>query len=132
MRHVRIRCCAHSRLVKVLLRLNDDNSRVTGRHVCSIFATGFRPFAYSNVVLELPILEAVIGLDPSPPNYPCLLTDLQNSIRNRLTALKKDRGDFIKSSDVNSLYQAVIKQGPSPHLIHQIFISKPHVLQSRS
>jgi len=41
---------------------------------------------------ELPILEAVI------------------SIRNRLTALKKDRGDFIKSSDVNSLYQAVIKQ----------------------
>ncbi|KAI0285953.1 hypothetical protein BGY98DRAFT_1087069 [Russula aff. rugulosa BPL654] len=41
---------------------------------------------------ELPILEAVIG------------------IRNRLTALKKDRGDFIKSSDVNSLYQAVIKQ----------------------
>jgi len=41
---------------------------------------------------ELPILEAVIG------------------IRNRLTALKKDRGDFIKSHDVNSLYQAVIKQ----------------------
>ncbi|KAF8498738.1 hypothetical protein F5888DRAFT_1691501 [Russula emetica] len=41
---------------------------------------------------EFPILEAVIG------------------IRNRLTALKKDRGDFIKSSDVNSLYQAVIKQ----------------------
>ncbi|KAH9992782.1 hypothetical protein BJV74DRAFT_918493 [Russula compacta] len=41
---------------------------------------------------ELPILEAVIG------------------IRNRLTALKKDRGDFIKPSDVNSLYQAVIKQ----------------------
>ncbi|KAH9072228.1 hypothetical protein EDB83DRAFT_2361791 [Lactarius deliciosus] len=41
---------------------------------------------------ELPILEAVI------------------SIRNRLTALKKDRGDFIKPTDVNSLYQAVIKQ----------------------
>ncbi|KAH9967362.1 hypothetical protein BC827DRAFT_1258444 [Russula dissimulans] len=41
---------------------------------------------------ELPILEAVI------------------SIRNRLTALKKDRGNFIKPSDVNSLYQAVIKQ----------------------
>ncbi|KAI0272625.1 hypothetical protein BC834DRAFT_857586 [Gloeopeniophorella convolvens] len=41
---------------------------------------------------ELPILEAVIG------------------IRNRLTALKKDRGEFIKPSDVNSLYQAVIKQ----------------------
>lgn len=41
---------------------------------------------------ELPILEAVIG------------------IRNRLTALKKDRGDFIKPHDVSSLYQAVIKQ----------------------
>lgn len=41
---------------------------------------------------ELPILEVVI------------------SIRNRLTALKKDRGDFIKPTDVNSLYQAVIKQ----------------------
>lgn len=39
---------------------------------------------------------------------------IQNSIRNRLTALKKDRGDFIKPSDVNSLYQAVIKQGSSP------------------
>ncbi|KAI0255759.1 hypothetical protein BJV78DRAFT_1273311 [Lactifluus subvellereus] len=39
---------------------------------------------------ELPILEAVIG--------------------NRLTALKKDRGEFIKPSDVNSLYQSVIKQ----------------------
>ena len=33
------------------------------------------------------------------------------SIRNRLTALKKDRGEFIKPADVNSLYQAVIKQG---------------------
>ncbi|KAI0299145.1 hypothetical protein BC826DRAFT_1090537 [Russula brevipes] len=41
---------------------------------------------------EHPILEAVIN------------------IRNRLTALKKDRGDFIKPSDVNSLYQAIIKQ----------------------
>ncbi|KAF9778416.1 hypothetical protein BJ322DRAFT_1093002 [Thelephora terrestris] len=41
---------------------------------------------------ELPILEAVIN------------------IRNRLTALKKDRGEFIKPADVNSLYQAVIKQ----------------------
>ena len=39
---------------------------------------------------------------------------IQNSIRNRLTALKKDRGYFIKPSDVNSLYQAVIKQGSSP------------------
>jgi hypothetical protein len=33
------------------------------------------------------------------------------SIRNRLTALKKDRGDYIKPADVNSLYQAMIKQG---------------------
>ncbi|KAI9064121.1 hypothetical protein FKP32DRAFT_1675666 [Trametes sanguinea] len=41
---------------------------------------------------ELPILEAVIN------------------IRNRLTALKKNRGDFIKPADVNQLYQAVVKQ----------------------
>ncbi|TFY72015.1 hypothetical protein EVG20_g995 [Dentipellis fragilis] len=41
---------------------------------------------------ELPILEAVIN------------------IRNRLTALKKDRGEYIKASDVNNLYQAIIKQ----------------------
>lgn len=41
---------------------------------------------------ELPILEAVIN------------------IRNRLTALKKDRGEYIKASDVNSLYQAIVKQ----------------------
>ncbi|KAF5316460.1 hypothetical protein D9619_006345 [Psilocybe cf. subviscida] len=42
--------------------------------------------------MELPILESLIN------------------IRNRLTALKKDRGEFIKASDVNSLYQAVVKQ----------------------
>ncbi|KAF8141735.1 hypothetical protein EV363DRAFT_1413059 [Boletus edulis] len=41
---------------------------------------------------ELPILEAVIN------------------IRNRLTALKRDRADFIKPSAVNALYQAVVKQ----------------------
>ncbi|KDQ61670.1 hypothetical protein JAAARDRAFT_66748 [Jaapia argillacea MUCL 33604] len=41
---------------------------------------------------ELPILEAVIN------------------IRNRLTALKKDRGEYIKASDVNALYQQIIKQ----------------------
>ncbi|KZT10036.1 uncharacterized protein LAESUDRAFT_722180 [Laetiporus sulphureus 93-53] len=41
---------------------------------------------------ELPILEAVIN------------------IRNRLTALKKDRGEYIKPSDVNALYQAIIRQ----------------------
>ncbi|KAI0641906.1 hypothetical protein C8Q79DRAFT_986304 [Trametes meyenii] len=41
---------------------------------------------------ELPILEAVIN------------------IRNRLTALKKNRGEFIKPTDVNQLYQAIVKQ----------------------
>jgi len=41
---------------------------------------------------ELPILESLIN------------------IRNRLTALKKDRGEFIKVQDVNSLHQAVVKQ----------------------
>ncbi|KAI0704334.1 hypothetical protein BC835DRAFT_1316734 [Cytidiella melzeri] len=41
---------------------------------------------------ELPILEAIIN------------------IRNRLTALKKNRGDYIKASDVNALYQAIVKQ----------------------
>jgi hypothetical protein len=38
-------------------------------------------------------------------------TDAVHSIRNRLTVLKKDRGEYIKASDVNSLYQAVVKQG---------------------
>jgi hypothetical protein len=52
---------AHTVSGQILLRLNDDNSRVTGRHVCSIFATGFRPFVYPYVIPELPILEAVIG-----------------------------------------------------------------------
>lgn len=33
------------------------------------------------------------------------------SIRNRLTALKRDRGEYIKASDVTSIYQAVVKQG---------------------
>lgn len=36
-----------------------------------------------------------------------------SSIRNRLTALKKNRGEYIKSSDVNVLYQAIVKQGTS-------------------
>ncbi|CAK5283383.1 unnamed protein product [Mycena citricolor] len=34
----------------------------------------------------------------------------RDHIRNRLTVLKKDRGEYIKPSDVNSLYQAVVKQ----------------------
>lgn len=52
----------------------------------------------------------------------CLLS----SIRNRLTALKKNRGEFIKPSDVNQLYQMIVKQGrsppssPSPRLHSQI------------
>ncbi|KAI0766922.1 hypothetical protein BD413DRAFT_605683 [Trametes elegans] len=41
---------------------------------------------------ELPILEAVIN------------------IRNRLTALKKNRGEFIKPADVTQLYHAIVKQ----------------------
>ncbi|KAI6041222.1 hypothetical protein EDC04DRAFT_3110067 [Pisolithus marmoratus] len=41
---------------------------------------------------ELPILEAVIN------------------IRNRLTALKRDRAEYIKPSEVNALYQSVVKQ----------------------
>ena len=39
-----------------------------------------------------------------------------HSIRNRLTALKKNRGEYIKASDVNVLYQATVKQGASPTL----------------
>ncbi len=41
---------------------------------------------------ELPILEALIN------------------IRNRLTALKKDSSEFIRSHDVQQIYQQVIKQ----------------------
>lgn len=63
--------------VKSSFRLNDDISRVTGRHVCSVFATGVRPFVYPYVMPELPILEAVIGYASSPPLSPCLLTDPQ-------------------------------------------------------
>jgi len=39
-----------------------------------------------------------------------LFAPIVASIRNRLTALKKDRDGFIKASDVNALYQAVVKQ----------------------
>lgn len=41
---------------------------------------------------ELPILEAV------------------TNIRNRLTALKKNRAEFIKAADVQNLYTAIVKQ----------------------
>jgi len=37
-------------------------------------ATGLRPSVDSCLVLELPILEAVIGLGPLPPLSPFLLT----------------------------------------------------------
>lgn len=42
------------------------------------------------------------------------------SIRNRLTALKMDRGEYIKPSDVNSLYQAVVKQGSCDCILEAI------------
>jgi len=35
------------------------------------------------------------------------------SIRNRLTALKRDTVDFVKPKDVINLYQATVKQGES-------------------
>jgi hypothetical protein len=38
--------------------MSDDHARVTGRHVCSLFATGGH--IDHNLILELPILEAVI------------------------------------------------------------------------
>ncbi|GJJ11264.1 hypothetical protein Clacol_005496 [Clathrus columnatus] len=47
---------------------------------------------------ELPILEAVIN------------------IRNRLTALKKDRGHYVRAQDVLSLYHAVVKQGKNSRI----------------
>lgn len=40
-----------------------------------------------------------------------MLIVLQCSIRHRLTVLKKDRGDFIKASDVLNLYHQTVKQG---------------------
>lgn len=39
-----------------------------------------------------------------------VLTTLAVSIRNRLTALKKDSAHYIRPQDVQQLYQAVIKQ----------------------
>ncbi|KAL1662742.1 hypothetical protein GGF50DRAFT_116699 [Schizophyllum commune] len=60
---------------------------------CTLFALNFHLPIRDFRLRELPILEAFI------------------SIRNRLTALKKDRGEYIKASDVNALYQAVVKQG---------------------
>lgn len=47
------------------------------------------------------------------------------SIRNRLTALKKNRGEYIKASDVNTLYQAVVKQGMSRNIPNGAFLISP-------
>ena len=69
------------------------------------------PSYFYLIPLELPILESLIRLDPKI-TAPDIYNSLPPSIRNRLTALKKDRGEFIKSSDVNQLYQAVVKQSP--------------------
>lgn len=49
-----------------------------------------------------------------PSSFECQLTVTPASlpsIRNRLTALKKNRGNFVKAQDVLSLYHAVVKQG---------------------
>ena len=46
-----------------------------------------------------------------PQSIVILRLTVIRSIRNRLTVLKRDRGEYIKPSDVNSLYQAVVKQG---------------------
>ena len=64
-------------------------------------------------VSELPILEAVIKSVISILLPHTRIHTYISSIRNRLTALKKDRAEFIKVSDVNSLYQAVVKQSAS-------------------
>ena len=50
-----------------------------------------------------------------PRSNPLLLFHVRSSIsiRNRLTALKNNREEYIKPSDVLHLYQAVVKQGTS-------------------
>ena len=51
------------------------------------------------------------------------LTLAHRSIRNRLTALKRDRAEFLKPSDVNALYQAVVKQGGNLLYLIALYIS---------
>jgi ActR/RegA family two-component response regulator len=60
---------------------------------------------------ELVILEAVTrsARDRLAAGVPVLI--IARSIRNRLTALKRDRGEYIKPADVDKLYQAMLKQG---------------------
>ncbi|KAL5537113.1 hypothetical protein ACEPAF_936 [Sanghuangporus sanghuang] len=48
-------------------------------------------------------------MEPVPQDELPILESLIN-IRNRLTVLKKDRGDFIKTSDVLNLYHQTVKQ----------------------
>ena len=66
-------------------------------------------------ILELPILETVIKCVRLLISVRVFSSYISHSIRNRLTALKKDRAEYIKPSDVNSLYQAVVKQGLPCH-----------------
>ena len=67
---------------------------------------------YLDYLIELPILESVIKCVVVPLQItPSKFNAHVHSIRNRLTVLKRDRGEYIKPSDVNSLYQAVVKQG---------------------
>ena len=65
-------------------------------------------------------LDLFHRVKPLATATPFLLTDPRNSVKNRLAAFKKDRGDFVNASHVNSLYQGVIEQGPLSHLILRI------------
>ncbi|KZP01417.1 hypothetical protein CALVIDRAFT_532182 [Calocera viscosa TUFC12733] len=47
------------------------------------------------------------------------------SLRNRLTVLKKNRGEFIKAQDVQNIYQAVVKQITKLNEIRDV--EAPHV-----
>lgn len=63
---------------------------------------------------ELPVLEALVKCA-----LPSLLPAIEElnglrSIRARLTALKKDRTEYIRASDVMQIYASVIKQGEDP------------------
>ena len=57
---------------------------------------------------ESAILDAVVR---SVKRVLAIADLIVTSIRNRLTALKKDRNDFTSAQDVMSIYNAVLKQG---------------------
>lgn len=57
---------------------------------------------------ESAILDAVVR---SVERLGAIAVLIGASIRNRLTALKKDRNDFTSAQDVMSIYNAVLKQG---------------------